>query len=291
MSEAAYHAALESGFTTRARCWRVTRRDGAVLGFTDHDRDLAFGGQLYAAASALSPSEATATLGLSADEQEAVGALSSAAITEADIRAGRYDGAEAMVFDVDWTAPENHTVIGVYRIGEVSRDAAGFRAELVSRTADLTKRAGRRFLPVCDAVLGDARCQVALASALFTGAGTVTAATGFELAVSGLTGFADGWFSRGKLAWETGANAGLLSEVRAHRGGMVAIWRLPPEAITAGDTFTVSAGCNKSWAMCREKFANGANFRGFPQMPGEQFPAEYAVPGDPALDGGSRFAG
>ena len=29
---------------TIARAWAVTRRDGLVLGFTDHDRMLAFGG-------------------------------------------------------------------------------------------------------------------------------------------------------------------------------------------------------------------------------------------------------
>ncbi|MCX7315595.1 MAG: DUF2163 domain-containing protein, partial [Hyphomicrobiales bacterium] len=27
-----------------ALCWRIMRRDGAVLGFTQHDADLVFGG-------------------------------------------------------------------------------------------------------------------------------------------------------------------------------------------------------------------------------------------------------
>ncbi len=33
----ALQAKLDSGVTTLCRCWIVTRRDGVVLGFTDHD--------------------------------------------------------------------------------------------------------------------------------------------------------------------------------------------------------------------------------------------------------------
>ena len=35
-------AHLATGTTTLAYCWRVTRRDGTVLGFTEHDRDLTY---------------------------------------------------------------------------------------------------------------------------------------------------------------------------------------------------------------------------------------------------------
>ncbi len=35
-------AHLAGDVTTLCRCWRVLRRDGLALGFTDHDRDLAF---------------------------------------------------------------------------------------------------------------------------------------------------------------------------------------------------------------------------------------------------------
>jgi hypothetical protein len=31
---------LAGEVTTLATCWKITRRDGAVLGFTDHVRDL-----------------------------------------------------------------------------------------------------------------------------------------------------------------------------------------------------------------------------------------------------------
>jgi uncharacterized phage protein (TIGR02218 family) len=38
--------------------------------------------------------------------------------------------------------------------------------------------------------------------------------------------------------------------------------------IAVGDTFSISAGCDKSKDTCQAKFANIANFRGFPFVPG-----------------------
>ncbi len=37
---AALQSKLDSGVTTLCRCWIVTRRDGVVQGFTDHDEDV-----------------------------------------------------------------------------------------------------------------------------------------------------------------------------------------------------------------------------------------------------------
>jgi hypothetical protein len=56
-------AHLAGGVTTLARCWRLTRRDGVVMGFTDHDGDLAFDAVVHRARSGLEPSEAEAELG------------------------------------------------------------------------------------------------------------------------------------------------------------------------------------------------------------------------------------
>ena len=58
-----------------------------------------------------------------------------------------------------------------------------------------------------------------------------------------------------------------------------------PFAIAAGDAITVTAGCDKSYATCRAKFANGLNFRGFPHIPGNDFSLGYAAP-IRTMDGG-----
>lgn len=292
MSESDYIAHLATGNTTRALCWRVERADGEVLGFTDHDAPITFGGLTYEAASAFEGSELSESLGLAVDDQDIAGALSSDRITAADLIRGVYDGARVEIFDMNWSAPAARQLQGTFVVGEVERGEVGFRAEMRSEVARLGAKAGGRFIPECSAAIGDARCGVDLDGASFTGSGAVAALLADGFTVTGLGGFALGWFNRGVLTWGSGANAGRRSEVRAFGSGIagrtIALWRDPPFPIEAGDAFTVTAGCDKTFASCRAKFANGVNFRGFPQMPGEGFAAEYAVTGDPALDGGSR---
>lgn len=287
---APWAAHIATGDTTRATCWRIERRDGLVLGFTDHDRDVSFDGVTYRAGQALGASEAAQGVGLAADDVDVAGALSSAAITEEDLAAGLYDGAEVRVFDVNWSDPAARALRAVYHLGEVERGELGFSAELRSRAALLARKRGRHLLSLCDAELGDARCGVDLAG--FTGAGMVTAAQGDgrTLAASGLGGFPSGLFARGVLTWTSGPNAGRRADVRAHAiaGGVATLelWRKPAAAAAPGHAFTVTAGCDKSLAVCRDRFANAINHRGFPGMPREDQSLGYAVRGAPGQDGG-----
>ncbi|WP_147027552.1 baseplate hub domain-containing protein, partial [Methylobacterium oxalidis] len=66
-------ARLASGATTLCQCWSLARRDGLVLGFTDHDRDLAFGGLTYAARSGLAAAEASRELGFAVSGGDVAG--------------------------------------------------------------------------------------------------------------------------------------------------------------------------------------------------------------------------
>ena len=56
-------------------------------------------------------------------------------------------------------------------------------------------------------------------------------------------------------------------------------------AIAPGDTFTITAGCDKQFATCGAKFANAVNFRGFPHMPGNDYILAVARPGEPVTTG------
>ncbi len=60
------------------------------------------------------------------------------------------------------------------------------------------------------------------------------------------------------------------------------------EAIAPGDAFIVTAGCDKQFGTCKAKFANAANFRGFPYMPGNDAVTSYPTTSQ-VLDGGSRY--
>lgn len=283
-------ARFAEGVTTLCHGWRVTRRDGTLLGFTDHDRDLDVDGLTFVAASGISGSENVSAQGLAVTGAEVSGALSADALTEADIAAGLYDGAAIDLLLIDWSAPQAHLLIRRGRLGEVRRQDGAFVCEVRALADGLNEVRGRLFTAQCDADLGDQRCGIDLSHPAHRGEGAVAAVSGaLGLAASGLNGFSAGVFTGGRITFVSGASQGFACEVKSHRadGGTIALelWQAPPAPLALGDAFHVTAGCDRRFETCRDRFANALNFRGFPHIPGNDFVITVAVPGDGGYDG------
>ncbi len=285
-------AEFASGATTLCRCWRATRRDGRRFGFTDHDRDLAFDGATFLASSGLEASEAESLLGLAVGGGEIAGALSADAVSEADIETGAWDGASVETWLVDWRDPERRMLLDAGTIGDIRRVGRAFSAELRSLAHRFDQEQGRRYVALCTAELGDEKCRVDM-SAVSRRATAVVQSVGDRgsFTVADLPGFPPGLFTGGLARFTTGANAGTALPILAHAssnggGEAIALWTPPPKPIAAGDAVTLTVGCDKRFATCRERFANSLNFRGFPHIPGNDFVTAYARQGEPGLDGG-----
>jgi len=290
----AYPLALTAHFarevTTICHCWRLTRKDGTVTGYTDHDRKLAIGGLTFEPETGFSASEARDTLGLAVDTVDVEGALSSDRIRDEDIASGLYDGARVETILVNWRQPADFVVVRTATIGRITRRDDRFVAELESLVTALDQPNGRYVTRSCDAELGDARCGFLLAQPGFTAAGSVIATGAAEtMRVAGLDAYESGWFSSGTLTWTSGARAGRIERIVAHRKeGDETVFVLLPSvgpAITAADAFSAAAGCDKSFATCKAKFANALNFRGFPHLPGNDSAYSYVTDGG-MFDGG-----
>lgn len=286
---------LDSGATTLAWCWRLIRADASVYGFTDHDRDIVFDATSFEAASGFTSSDIRQSVGLSIDNLDVSGALQSDRLNESDLAGGLFDAARIEIWRVNWADTEQRLLMMSGSIGEVKRGETAFTAELRGLAHALDQQQGRSYQYACDATLGDARCGVDLDDPAFTGAGAVTAAaTAYGFTASGLEAFEENWFAGGLLTWTGGDNAGRQMEVRrfslAGAAAEIELWRSMPDAIAPDDTFTVTAGCDKTFPACQAKFANAVNFRGFPHIPGNRFVLAYPVSGDPGNDGASMNA-
>lgn len=258
-----------------------------MFGATDHDRALTFEGVTFEPAAGLAGATFESGSGLAPGRCAAEGAVSLDFVTAADIDAGLWDGARVDVWRVDWAAPEHRVMIWSGRLSEISRRGAAFAAELVSLKAGLEQRIGRVYSRSCDADVGDARCGVDLADAAYRAEGVVTQLIGAQrFLASGLGGFEHAWFTGGVLTWTGGANAGRAMRVSRHSGSEIELARAPRLAVDEGDAFVVTAGCDKSFAMCGARFGNRLNFRGFPHMPGPE--AVLAGPAAGGNDGGRR---
>jgi uncharacterized phage protein (TIGR02218 family) len=275
--------------TTLATCWKLVRGDGVVLGFTDHDRTLSFGGTDFAPSNGLDGSQVPARLGAQVETSEVLGVLSADEITEDDILLGRYDGALVETWRVNWADVSQRVQLRRDTIGEIVREDGVFRAELRSSQQGLNATRGRIYQGLCDAVVGDTRCGVNLDDPLLRGFATVTAiADDHRVVVAGLGGFEEGWFGFGTAQWTDGRRSGLRDGVVTHQrtagGDMLAFGVNIGAWVVVGDTLEVTAGCDRRFATCRGKFANAVNFRGFPHIPGSDFVLRHPRNGD-ALDG------
>lgn len=283
---------LASGATTVARAWAVERRDGVVLGFTDHDRDLSFDGILFRASTGMTARALEQTTGLAVDNTEAVGALSDAAIGERDILAGRYDDARVSLWWVNWADVSERQLRFRGRLGEVVREGGAFRAELRGLAEPLSRPQGRVYQAPCSAVLGDAACGVDLGQP-----GLALEVALAELGPEGdrfgfapMPGVAPGWFGKGRLEVLVGPAAGLSGLIKADAlradAREIVLWQRLGIDPVPGDLVRLVAGCDKRLETCRSKFDNLLNFRGFPHVPGEDW--LFAVPrSGGANDGGS----
>lgn len=287
-------AHLASGTTTLARAWQVRRRDEVVLGFTDHDEDIVLDGMVFKAATGMAAKALQQTTGLAVDNTEAVGALSDAGIDEADLLAGRYDGAEVTIWLLNWENPAQNIIEFRGTFGEVTRAGGAFKVDLRGLTEALNAPQGRVYQRGCDAVLGDAACKVDLSAPEFrTDMVVQSMADTGEITLAGTSTHPEEWFQLGRFAVVTGAAAGLVGMVKQDRalgGGArrVALWQTLPVALAAGDVITLEAGCDRASDTCRIKFNNLLNFQGFPHIPGEDWQISYPNEGT-AKVGGSLF--
>ncbi len=273
----AFQAHLATGLTNVCRCWAVIRRDGVTYGFTDHDLPLVFDGLTYRADSGMSAKALVQSTGLSVDNTESMGVLSDSAISEADIDAGRFDGAEVLHWLVNWRDVSQRLLRFRGSIGEIRRGAGAFHADLRGLTEGLNQPQGRVFQRPCAAVLGDAGCKFNLATVGYFEQRPVEVVERGQVFIFGLMDLFDArWFERGRLRVVSGAGAGLVGVVKHDQfavgaSRVIELWEPLRAVIAPGDVIRLEAGCDKRSETCRLKFNNYVNFRGFPDIPGEDW--------------------
>jgi len=254
--------------TTLATCWKLTRRDAVVLGFTEHDSDIVEGGITYKAASGFTPSAIQNTASLSVDNLDIEGMLDASSISEADILAGLYDFAEIEIFMVNY----NDISMGKLKLrrgwlGEVTLAKQQFVVEVRGLTQRLSQTIGELFSPSCRAAFGDSRCTANVAGYTVTGA--VTAVTSAQQFSDTSRNEAGGTYDFGKITFTSGANNGLSMEVKEFlSGGKITLVLPMPYSITAGSAYSLTRGCDKTLASCANLYNNVINFRGEPHVPG-----------------------
>ncbi len=262
-----------------ADCFTFILLGGATLAYTNADVPIAYAGMLFLANGPLiSGLKYRATAGLDVDRQELTiaarpGDLVFGAQFLTALGDGAFDGARLQRDRVFFSDVVGGTLVDgvtlfygrVSTIDEVGRTKAKITVanELVLLDVDMPRNI---FGPSCQHVLYDLGCGLpagAFATSGPIGAGSTTSLINFAGAAQA--------HLQGKMIFASGANAGVAATVKYAVAGTSLTPMYPlPEPPAAGDVLTVYWGCDHTQPTCQNKFANLANFKGFPYVPPPQ---------------------
>lgn len=266
---------LNDEVTTAAWCWKLALVDGTILGFTSHDVDIVLSGITYMASSGFDPSSVDTSNDMSVDNLDLAGMLDNEIIKEDDLRQGRYDYARIEIFMCNYTNLKD--VLFMIRkgyLGKVTYGKNGFSAEVRGLMEAYAQQSGKVCQKTCRATLGDSKCKVNLGA--YTVAGSVTMINQDGTFKTTLNS-PNSTFAYGVITWTSGLNIGIGYEVKESylTGGAIDLFLPTVHNVQAGDTFTITYGCDRNATTCRSKFGNLINFRGELYTPGNQYVASY----------------
>lgn len=262
---------FDSELDNVATFWRIYRRDGVALGFTSHDRDLAFGGITHRAAPGMVPAAIRLTADLANDSAEVEGALSHDTIRETDLEAGLFDEAAIEIGAVDWQSLEHHVVYSG-EIGMIEDDGRGFSVALRSAKHLLEQDLVPRTSPTCRAAFCGPGC--ALSAAKFTSLKQLDEIDldSNRVRFAGISG-AD--YVDGLLRFRDGPQTGVSFGIVGADGEWLMLDR-PLVSATADNAFAeLREGCDHTIGTCAGRFGNSHNFRGEPFLPGNDMLTRY----------------
>ncbi len=257
---------LKDGVTHFCYCWRITRRDGEVLGLTDHDANLTFDDTVFHPEAGLSISAIDTRLGLHVPRPSIDGAINSQRLNDADLAQGRFDHAQFELWLVDWMAADNRLLLLAGQFGQVRRNGNRFHVSLEHHAATLRQNRGRIYQKNCDAALGDNRCRADIAATPFRYQVALQSVQAAELQISGAGDAADDWFAHGHIIFDDDRKWLIRSDRKTDAGRVLHLWQEAPRGLIVGSGATLVAGCNKTMTACRDKFSNAINFQGFPDL-------------------------
>jgi uncharacterized phage protein (TIGR02218 family) len=264
-----------------AQCWRITRTDDTVLGFTTHDAPIVALGTTFESCDSLRGSAAAYSSNaeqVGPGDIEMTGVISSEGITEADLYGGLYDGARVEVFEIAWDGSGAYTLITAGVVSRVTHGGAGYTVSVQTGAAKFTQQPLiTTYTPACRHVFGDASCSIALGPLTVTGSATTIYVrdgvnrTSFRRFADSTRTEAAGYFDSGVITWTSGDNTGIRSEVKSFDGTAFELWDVLPNEIAAGDAYSLTPGCPKTVVACQTLWgsSNIANFGGFPHLPGK----------------------
>jgi len=257
---------------------KITRSDGTQYSYTDHDATLTVGGLDYIPAAGLQRLRLESTTDNKVSNQQfAAGWID---FDEQELHDGLFDNAEVEVMKIGWDAVADGTITTFFgNLGIIQWTDDGFKADVHSITRKLNRNYGITTTASCrhklfepNSVSSVGACLVNKSTFTYTGTITAIVKDRIKFEATGTFPTTQDYVAFGELSFSSGLNNGLVYEVSKHDVGAFTELELMTQTIktvSIGDTFTVTAGCDKAFGTCKNKFSNSVNFGGMPHIQSE----------------------
>lgn len=251
---------------TLCRLYKITLFNNDILYLTDADIDVKLNNEVFKKTNGISSSATSSSSAMNVSTFQITGYTDEDTFKTIDLRSGLFSGADVLVMMCNYEHPEyGYASIENGVVGDVTIENQKFTLEIRTLTNQIQQNVGRKHMASCDTDLFSSICGVIKSD--FTFNGTVTEVSDLiSITDSNLTQ-PDGFFDYGLIVFTSGLNKFYSKDIKSFVGGKVT-FQLPfYKEIKVGDTFEISAGCDKTLDTCITKFNNVVNFQGFPDIP------------------------
>lgn len=145
------------------------------------------------------------------------------------------------------------------------KQALRFELVLESKIKKYNQSILLSYSKTCRANFGDTKCKLDIE--LYSGEYTVGDVYGREVLINNIDK-ENGYFDTGSAFSLTNS---FCSKIISQINGKIELYKMPQNALKAGDKIKLSKGCDKSFTTCCIKFNNAVNFRGEPNIPEANF--------------------
>lgn len=256
-------------YETAVWCVRIECTNGTTIRLTAYPHDLTMSNAtVYKTDYGYEPTAFSSTSSFSPSSLDLEGIVSAAGVSRDALASGVFDNARVYIFKTSFLAPiEDYEPIAAGFFGKTTLEDDHYRIEGMGMIDALSQSVGTVYQAACPRTLGDAGCQINLAS--ITVSGTLTSVTSRYVVRDSARGEAFDWFGAGAIHFTTGLNTGLKPlEIKSYAADGT-ITTFDPFYYTpeVGDSYVMVPGCRKREADCRDKFLNIINFFGFTRIP------------------------
>lgn len=283
---------LQSETTNLCYCWKIIRKDGFSLGFTDHDKDIFLHDICFQSQNSLAVNAVENSIGFQSVGAHISGALSSDLISIEDLDAHLYDNATLETWVVNWADINQNFLLDISIFGDVTKGDFSYHVNVSTMASLFDQTKGRYYQIECPLKLGDVQCTVDLNSPNYFAYAEVQRIISSSQIIVKASGYNSLWFQSGTLIFVDDHHKTHSLLIKEHMQlndlATLTLWDNLPTSIPISSQVQLIAGCNKTLSMCSAKFKNQNNYRGFPHIPGNDilmsFANQYSL-----MDGGSLF--